>query len=54
VTVANDWLPFESVALTEQIRTVAKDRLTEYMGTLSDKQMQAVEQAMLCCLDIVK
>ncbi|NLF35096.1 MAG: type II toxin-antitoxin system PemK/MazF family toxin [Clostridiales bacterium] len=38
-------LPKESVVLLEQIRTLDKKRLREYMGRLDEKQMQRVDSA---------
>ncbi|MPM35579.1 Endoribonuclease EndoA [bioreactor metagenome] len=38
-------LPKESVVLLEQIRTLDKKRLREYMGRLDEKQMEKVDSA---------
>ena len=53
VTITADFLPKESVVLAEQIRTVSKGRLTDYLGRLSNEQMQAVEQAVAQSLDLI-
>ena len=39
-------------ALADQIRTVAKERLTEHIGTLSPRDLLAVEQALRVQLDL--
>jgi mRNA interferase MazF len=39
-------------ALADQIRTVAKDRLTDLIGTLSPRDLLAVEQALRVQLDL--
>ena len=40
----------ESTALTEQIRTIDKLRLKEYIGSLPDCLMTAVDQALAVCI----
>ena len=42
----------QSKALADQIRTVAKERLTEQLGTLSLRDLLAVEQALRVQLDL--
>ena len=42
---ANTYLPKDSVVLLEQIRTLDKKRLREYMGRLDEEQMQKVDGA---------
>lgn len=42
----------QSTALCEQITTVAKERLGDWMAKLSDDEMRAVEDAMLISLGI--
>jgi mRNA interferase MazF len=39
-------------AMADQIRTVAKERLTNYLGTLSPQDLLAVEQALRVQLDL--
>lgn len=39
-------------ALADQIRTVAKERLTEQVGTLNPRELLAVEQALRVQLDL--
>lgn len=39
-------------ALADQIRTVAKERLTDLIGTLSPRDLLAVEQALRVQLDL--
>jgi mRNA interferase MazF len=41
-----------SKALADQIRTVAKERLTEHIGALSPRDLLAVEQALRVQLDL--
>ncbi len=41
-----------SKALADQIRTVAKERLAEHIGTLSPRGLLAVEQALRVQLDL--
>lgn len=41
-----------SKALADQIRTVAKERLTDYIDTLSPRDVLAVEQALRVQLDL--
>lgn len=38
-------LPKDSIVLLEQIRTIDKQRLAEYIGRLDNTQMKEVEQA---------
>ena len=40
----------DSTALTEQIRTIDKLRLKEYIGSLPDCLMTAVDQALAVCI----
>lgn len=42
-----DGLKQDSTVLTEQVRTIDKKRLREYIGHLSPKQMAAIDQAIL-------
>ena len=41
-----------SKALADQIRTVAKERLTDHLGVLSPRDLLAVEQALRVQLDL--
>ncbi len=41
-----------SKALADQIRTVAKERLTDHIGTLGPRDLLAVEQALRVQLDL--
>ena len=45
-----DFLESESVVLLEQLRTVAKRRLSDYLGKLSLQDMRRVESAMAVSL----
>lgn len=41
-----------STVLCEQVRTLEKTRLTRLIGKLGKKQVEAVEKALLCSLDM--
>lgn len=45
VSISITALPKDSIILLEQIRTVDKQRLSEYIACLSNAQMEKVEQA---------
>ena len=45
VSIEIQELPKNSIILLEQIRTIDKQRLSEYVSQLTDSQMQKVEQA---------
>ena len=45
-------LPKESVILLEQVRTLDKRRLLGYIGSLSDSQMERVNEALRCSLEL--
>lgn len=45
VTVSSNCLEKESIVLLEQIRTVDRCRLSEYIGQLSDTEMAKVDRA---------
>ena len=45
VTVTIPELPMDSIVLLEQIRTIDKCRISDYVGRISEAQMQKVEQA---------
>ena len=42
----------DSTALTEQIRTIDKLRLKEYIGSLPDCLMKEVDQALAVCISL--
>ncbi len=44
-------LTYDSVVLTEQIRTIDKKRLKERMGTLNDIDMKRVDRALVIAQD---
>ncbi len=50
VRLHNNALFFPSVALLEQIRTVSKERLTRYIGTLSRRDMRRIDRAIMISL----
>lgn len=45
-----DYKGVKSTAMLEQIRTISKDDLTGYMGTLSESKMIEINNAILCAL----
>lgn len=45
-------LTMDSTVLLEQLRTIDKDRLKDYIGSISDKKMNEVNQAMLVSLGL--
>lgn len=42
----------ESTALCEQINTVAKQRVGNYLGACTPKEMAAIDEALLCSLGV--
>ena len=42
----NDVMPKTSIALAEQIRTIDKSRLREYMGTLDNSKMNEIDKVL--------
>lgn len=52
VTVTANGLKTESTVLLEQIRTIDKARLGEYIGRLDSKTLAAVDRAIVVSLDI--
>ena len=53
VALTADFLPCDSIVLTEQIRVISKQRIFEYVGRLTDEQLQAVEQATAHSLNFI-
>lgn len=45
-----DYKGVKSTVMLEQIRTISKDDLTDYMGTLSNNKIHEVGKAILCAL----
>ena len=43
---------YPSTALLEQIRTVSKDRLERYIGTLSEAEMRKIDKALKISLEL--
>ena len=52
VAITANGLPMESVVLLEQIRTVDKSRLGEYIGHLDQTAMEAVDRAIVLSFGI--
>lgn len=50
VTIRN--IKRESVALCEQVTTVSINRIQRYIGKVTESEMQQIEKALLCALDI--
>lgn len=42
----------ESVALCEQVTTVSINRIQRYIGRVTESEMQRIEKALLCAMDI--
>jgi len=45
-------LYYPSIALMEQIRTISKERLVKYIGTLSDSEIEKIDKALCISLGI--
>jgi mRNA interferase MazF len=52
VSVDTEWLPKDSTALLEQIRTVSKERLSDYLGTFSNRKMKQINAAIRVALNL--
>ena len=52
VRLHTNTLFFPSTALLEQIRTISKDRLDRYIGTLSEADMRKIDRALEISLDL--
>lgn len=52
VTFTAECLPYESTVLLEQIRTIDKSRLDEYIGKIDENTMDAVDKAIVTAFGI--
>lgn len=52
VALKNKCLPKKSIALLEQVRTIDKSRLKEYIGRLSKREMREIEKALYISFDV--
>lgn len=52
ITVSAQCLPQQSTVLLEQLRTIDKSRIMEYIGDLSNKDMQRIQNALCVSMDI--
>ena len=52
VVVEHEGLKATSTVLTEQLQTIDKARLTNYLGKLNQEQMKKIDRAMSKSLDI--
>lgn len=52
VELNNDCLDKKSIALLEQVRTIDKSRLIEYLGRVTRREMNEIEKALYVSLDI--
>lgn len=52
VTIDCDFLESESTVLLEQIRTIDKSRLTDYLGQLGETDMRRIDRAILVSFGI--
>ena len=50
--INNSSLLKESIALMEQIRTIDKSRLTEFIGVLSQNEMKRITEALRISIDV--
>lgn len=46
VHIENEYLPYRSVILLEHIRTIDRIRLEEYVGKLTNDEMEALDEAL--------
>jgi len=46
IAAAESGLPMDSVVLTEQVRTLEKSRLTQYLGRLTEEAMARIDTAL--------
>ncbi len=46
VHIENEYLPYRSVILLEHIRTIDRGRLGEYVGKLTNDEMEALDEAL--------
>ncbi|WMJ22927.1 type II toxin-antitoxin system PemK/MazF family toxin [Paludicola sp. MB14-C6] len=47
IVVNSDIIPKDSIVLLEQIRTIDKDRLKQYIGQLDEQYMRQIDKALL-------
>ena len=47
-------LPHPSVVLLEQLRTIDKHRIMQYLGKLDEKEMVGIDEALLVSLELSK
>ena len=47
ITSAESGLPADSIVLTEQVRTLEKSRLTQYLGHLPESAMARIDAALM-------
>lgn len=52
VALKSECLPKKSMALLEQVRTIDKSRLKEYLGRVSKREMNEIERALYVSFDI--
>lgn len=52
VSLKNECIPKKSIALLEQVRTIDKSRLGEYLGRVTKREMREIEKALYVSLDI--
>lgn len=46
VFVQNSNLPYDSIIMLEQLKAIDKKRLDDYIGTLTDEEMNAIDKAL--------
>lgn len=52
ITMASGKLPKNSIVMLEQIRTIDKERLVNFVGRISDRSIKLIERASLISLGI--
>lgn len=52
VKLRSECLPKQSIALLEQVRTIDKRRIKEYVGRVTRREMREIERALYVSLDI--
>ena len=51
--LVEDWLPYSSTALCEQVRTIDKSRLKEQLGKLPEHQLTEVYKVLMVALGVL-
>lgn len=54
VKISNKALPYDSIVMTEQLRTIDKSRLGSYIGKINDTEIQHLDEALIISLSLLK